>query len=164
MRRFLMVLVLVQSLWTVTAQASDDLSQIELRVRCVEPGPCRYAGRMVEVELELFNAGKKAVSLPVEYIRQRGPSVRVHDNHTQRTTSLRTTLAAAALREQLQVLAPGQSIRFSIPVKPRDISRFALRPVDVSLEFSINLTPGLSGEDADMVSSRLRVVGAVGSS
>ncbi|TDB27678.1 hypothetical protein ATCM_08375 [Stenotrophomonas sp. ATCM1_4] len=147
------------------AQNKEPDPMIELHARCVDDAHCRFhEGVTLNIELELRNGGSEPVSLPLEYIRQRGPSVRVHDNHTQRTTSLRTTLAAAALREQLQVLAPGQSIRFSIPVKPQDISRFALRPVDVSLEFSINLTPGLSGEDADMVSSRLRVVGAVSSS
>ncbi|MNV02398.1 hypothetical protein D3C71_926330 [compost metagenome] len=146
------------------AQNKEPDPMIELHARCTDDAQCRFhEGATLNIELELRNAGSEPVSLPLEYIRQRGPSVRVYDNHTELSTALRTKLAAAALRDQLQVLEAGQSIRFSFPVKPQEISRSALRPVDVSLEFSINLTPGLSGEEANMVRKRLRVIGAEGS-
>lgn len=157
MRRFLMVLVLVQSLWTVTAHASDDLSQIELRVRCVEPGPCRYAGRMVEVELELFNAGKKAVSLPVEYIRHRGPAVTLVDNRSGKQTGVRMSPPAPRLLAYSRTLAPGESVRFREQISDVVVDRFASLPVDITVNFTYRLDPERITAGAQQVHAYLHV-------
>jgi len=100
------------------------------------------------------------VTLPLEYIRSRGPSVKVKDNHSGKVTALRSGMAAAALRDQMQELRAGQSLRIGFPIKPQELTRFALRPMDVTLQFSVNLTPGAQGAEAQLVQAQLKVVDA----
>ncbi len=133
---------------------------VELRVHCMGEAACRFTGTTLEFELELLNSGSTALQLPLNYLQKRGPAVRIHDNHSGKVTSLRRPLAAAALREQVTELAPGQSVRITYTVRPEGISRFALRPVDVFFEFSFNLAPA-EGEP-QMVNTRVRVTGAEG--
>ena len=68
-----------------------------------------------------------------------------------------------ALLKSLQTLRPGQSFRFPWRILPTEISHFALRPIDVSAVFSVNLTPGVRGGQARIVSSELRITDPAGS-
>lgn len=61
------------------------------------------------------------------------------------------------LLEQMQVLEPGQSFRFRWVIMPTQILRFALRPVDVTAEFGLSLDPRLTGENAQMIETTLRI-------
>ena len=133
---------------------------IELHARCVDDAQCRFRGQTLNVELELRNSGSEPVSLPLEYIRSRGPSVKVKDNHSGKTTALRSGMAAAALRDQMQELRAGQSLRIGFPIKPQELTRFALRPMDVTLQLSVNLTPGAGSTEAQVVQAQLRVLDA----
>jgi hypothetical protein len=142
------------------AHSKELPPMIELHARCVDDAQCRFRGDTLHVELELRNSGSEPVSLPLEYIRSRGPSVRVKDNHSEKTTALRSGMAAAALRQQMQELRAGQSLRIGFPIKPQELTRFALRPMDVTLQFSINLTPGSTGAEARVVQAQLHVVDA----
>lgn len=138
-----------------TARA-DDAPAVALNARCVED-PCQFSGQKLQVELHLFNAGRKAVSLPTEYYRRRGPVLTLIDNRSGKRQPLRMGPPRSVLLEQMQVLEPGQSFRFRWVIMPDQILRFALRPVDVTAEFGLSLDPRLTGENAQMIETTLRI-------
>ena len=160
MDRRVISLIAIIAATTPPAYSKEALSGIELHARCVDDARCRFRGDTLNVELELRNAGSESVTLPLEYIRSRGPSVKVKDNASGKLASLHSGMAAAALRDQMQELRAGQSLRIGFPIKPQELTRFALRPMDVTLQFSVNLTPGAHGADAQRVQAQLKVVDA----
>ncbi|KAF1055403.1 MAG: hypothetical protein GAK43_00196 [Stenotrophomonas maltophilia] len=159
-RQVIAVIAIFAAGSTLPAYSKELPPVIELHARCVDDAQCRFRGDTLNVELELRNGGSEPVTLPLEYIRSRGPSVKVKDNHSGKTTALRTGMAAAALRDQMQELRAGQSLRMGFPIKPQELTRFALRPMDVTLQFSVNLTPGAASTEAQLVQAQLNVVDA----
>lgn len=132
-------------------------SAIELRVRCLENAHCHFRGQSIQLELDVLNAGREAVSLPTEYYRRRGPVLTLIDNRSGKHRPLRMGPPRSELLEQMQVLEPGQSFRFRWVIMPTQILRFALRPVDVTAEFGLSLDPRLTGENAQMIETTLRI-------
>lgn len=132
-------------------------SGIKLRARCLENAHCHYRGQSIELELDVLNAGREAVSLPTEYYRRRGPVLTLIDNRSGKRQPLRMGPPRSELLEQMQVLEPGQSFRFRWVIMPNQILRFALRPVDVTAEFGLSLDPRLTGENAQMIETTLRI-------
>jgi hypothetical protein len=155
---FKIILAIGVTLLVPPVVAVERSSTLELHARCPNGDPCRFTDKAVVVELELHNNGSEAVQLPLAYIRRRGPSVRMYDNQSGNATSLRTPLVAPALHGELQELAAGESVYFGFPVKPQEIGRFVRRPVDLRLEFAINLAPG--ADMAKVVRNHVRLVGA----
>lgn len=145
---------------TLPAYGKEPLSGIELHARCVDDTQCRFRGDTLVVELELRNAGSEPARLPLEYIRSRGPSVKVKDNRSGKVTALRSGMAPATLLDQTQELQAGRSLRIGFPIRPQELARSALRPMDVTLQFLVNLTPGVPRAEAQVVQAQLNVVDA----
>lgn len=160
MYRHMFSLIATLAATTLPAYSKEPLSMIELHAHCVDDARCRFRGETLNVELELRNGGSESVTLPLEYIRSRGPSVKVKDNRSGNMTALRSGMASAALMDQMQELQAGRSLRVGFPIKPQELTRFALRPMDVTLQFSVNLTPGIHGAEAQLVQAQLNVVDA----
>lgn len=123
---------------------------IELRARCLAGNPCLFsaqmsdfAGEMIDVELELSNAGSSSIQLPIEYFRKQGPKVIIVDNHSGKEKRLGMGPPMSYLFDEMQELAPGQSVKIPWMVAPDEIYAFALRPVDITVVFVFDLTPRL---------------------
>ena len=155
MRRLLLILILLLPL---SAHSGETASTIELRARCLDGNPCRFIDEMIHVELELLNAGELPVSLPIEYYRRRGPKGILIDNHSGKESRLCMGPPSSTLAKQVQVLSPGEAVRIPWLVAPDSINRFAVKPVDLTVRFSFNLTPMLSAPDAVSVATTLQVV------
>ena len=158
MRSSLLFFVLIASIFSSPASNLDSKPMIELRARCAEGNPCHFTGEMFVLELELFNAGQESMTLPIEYFRRRGPRVTLVDNHSGKEVVLHMGPRKARLMEQLQVLAPGESIRFPWWIPDFHISDFALKPVDITAKFRFHLTPQLPIEEAIFSEAELRIV------
>jgi len=109
------------------------------------------------VELELRNEGRQSVQLPIRYLHRMGPRVQVMDNHSGKSTWLRTPHPDRSLVNELEALAPGQSIRMTRSVMPELLQSFALHPIDVGVEFSLNVVPQKPREEMELVKSRVRI-------
>lgn len=163
MHRLMMSFALMIAAMPFTASSQETPAMIELHVRCIDNAPCYFLGEDIRVELELRNAGSEDVQVPAEFYRRRGPSVKLVDRHSGKETSLAINPPDARLLKSPQTLRPGQSFRFPWRILPTEISHFALRPIDVSAVFSVNLTPGVRGGQARIVSSELRITDPAGS-
>lgn len=140
--------------WCVGAETS-----IELQASCKDAAPCRVIDGMIDVELDLLNAGTDAVSLPVEYFRQQGPKVILVDNRSSKEKRLGMGPPRSYLFDQMQELAPGQAIRIPWSIPDHHISRFALRPVSITAIFRFYLAPGSSLPAKEFVSTQLLIEG-----
>lgn len=157
MRHCLILLTLLFSIYPSAVRAKEANTMIELHARCLNDVQCHFSGQKTEIELEIFNAGREAVSLPTEYYRLRGPVLTLIDNRSGKRRPLRMGPPRSELLEQMQVLEPGQSFRFRWVIMPTQILRFALRPVDVTAEFGLSLDTRLTGENAQMIETTLRI-------
>ena len=157
MHRLVLILTLLLPL---SAYGKESGPMIELRARCLDGNPCPFTDEMIHVELELFNAGEEPVLLPIDYYRRRGPKVILLDNHSGKESHIRMGPPNFALANSLQALSPGEAVRIPWLVAPDSINRFALKPVDLTVRFSFNLTPMLSAPDAVSVATTLQVVEA----
>lgn len=160
MHRYTLFLAIIFMLFPVSAQGGKQDIMVELRVRCLQGNPCPFAGEMIDVELELFNAGSSSVELPVEYFRQQGPRVILVDNHSGKEKRLGMGPPRSYLFKEMQALAPGQSIRIPWMVAPDEIDDFALRPVDVTAIFVFDLTPWLPLAESRFIRAPLHIVAA----
>lgn len=161
MHRFLIPLIPLIALFAVSpssAQNPEPAPMIELHARCIDDAHCRFTGDDVRVELELRNGGRSAVALPVAFLRKRGPAVRLVDRHSGKEKQLRRNPVDGLMLKDLETLAPGQSVRFSWPIVPKEINDFALRPVDLDAVFSFNITPERKGADATIVRAKVHIV------
>lgn len=158
MHRCLMLLCVLLLPMTPAALATEPKPMIELHVRCTDDPRCHFRNQELQIELEVFNAGREAVSLPTEYYRRRGPVIKLVDNQSGKKGSIGMGQPMPRLLDQLQTLEPGQSYRFGWVLMPEDIQDFALRPVDVTVEFGLSLNPRLTGANAQMVTTRIHVV------
>lgn len=163
-------LVLVFFLFPVPAYGGESDTMIELHARCLAGNPCLssgqmsdFSGEMIDVELELFNAGSISVQLPIEYFRKQGPKVILVDNHSGKEKGLGMGPPMGYLFDEMQELAPGQSIKIPWMVAPDEINDFALRPVDITVVFFFDLTPRAPLAEKRFVSAPLHIMdGGVG--
>lgn len=166
MHRFLIPLIPLIALFAASptfAQTPEPAPMIELHARCIDDAQCRFLGDDVRVELELRNSGRNNVSLPVAFLRKRGPAVRLVDRHSGKEKQLRRNPVDGLMLKDLETLAPGQSVRFTWPITPKEITDFALRPIDLDAVFGLNITPERKGADATIIRARLHIVdGRVG--
>lgn len=157
MYRYLTLLCVLLISVFPTVFATESKPMIELHARCIDDPLCRFRDQELELELEVFNAGREAVSLPTEYYQRRGPVIKLVDNRSGKRSTVGMGQPMPQLLDQLQVIEPGQSYRFRWIIMPEDIQSFALRPVDLTVEFGLSLNPRLAGADAKMITTRLHV-------
>ena len=155
MHRLVLILTLLLPL---SAYGKESGPMIELRARCLDGNPCPFTDEMIHVELELFNAGEEPVLLPIDYYRRRGPKVILLDNHSGKESRLCMGPPSSTLAKRVQVLSPGEAVRIPWLVAPDSINRFVLKPVDLTVRFSFDLTPMLSTSDSVFVATTLQVV------
>ncbi|MBA0446062.1 hypothetical protein D7Y61_01775 [Stenotrophomonas maltophilia] len=160
MRRFVIIVALILALSPMAAHSREVPSMIQLSAHCAGGVPCRFNGERLEIELVVRNAGAAPVPFPVDYYLDRGPVLKLVDNHSGKERSLSRGPSNLALMEKMQALQPGQSIRIPCEIFPADIERFALRPIDVNAVLSVTPTPSLPAAQLQMHSVQLRIVDA----
>lgn len=159
MPSYMLLLVMIVSLFPINARCGESDLMVELRVHCLDSNPCRFTGETIRVELELINVGEEEVALPVEYFRKQGPKVILVDNHSSKEKRLGMGPPMSYLFDRLEVLSPGQSIRIPWSIPDHHITRFALRPVSVTAIFRFYLAPGSSLPGKEYVSTQMLIEG-----
>ncbi len=159
MPSYMLLLAMIMSLFPISARCGEPDPMIELRVRCLDSISCRFIGETIRVELELINVGEENVALPVEYFRKQGPKVILVDNHSSKEKRLGMGPPMSYLFDQVEMLAPGQSIRIPWSIPDHHITRFALRPVSVTAIFSFYLAPGSSHPGEKFVRTQMLIEG-----
>lgn len=159
MPSYMLLLVMIISLFPISARCGEPDPMIELRVRCFNSDSCGFSGDTIRVELELTNATGEDVALPVEYFRKQGPQVILVDNHSNKEKRLGMGPPMSYLFDQLEVLAPGQSIRIPWSVPAHHVTRFALRPVSVTAIFRFYLAPGSPHPGKEFVRTQMLIEG-----
>jgi hypothetical protein len=142
MRSWMYFLTMVLLLSPNHARGGEADPPVELHVRCLNGDPCRFTGETIFVELEVVNTGNEGVALPLEYFRKQGPKIILVDKYSNEKRHLSMGPPKVRLFDQMEVLAPGQSIRIPWSIPDHHISRFALRPVNITAIFRFYLEPG----------------------
>ncbi len=157
MRRCMLILAMISFWIPIHVLGGEVDSMIQLHVHCHNGKPCRFTGETIAVELELVNGGEKDVALPLEYFRKQGPKVILVDNHSYKERRLGMGPPMTSLFNRMEVLASGQSIRIPWSIPGHHVSRFALRPVSITVIFRFYLAPGTAQSTKDFVSTQLLV-------
>ncbi len=158
MHRFIVVVALILALSPMTVHSLEVPSMIQLSAHCLGAEPCRFNGERLEIELVVHNSGDEPIQFPVDYYLNRGPVVKLVDNHSGKERSLSRGPSNLALMEKMQQLQPGQSVRIPCEIFAADIERFALRPIDLNAVLSVTPTPALPVSQLQMHSIQLRIV------
>lgn len=140
-RYFLRCVVAAIAMVPLIAMCTEGAPTLELRARCLTGDPCRFTGETIAVELLLVNTGEENAVLPVEYLRKRGPKIILVDNQSNKETRLCMGPPNPRLRDKLQVLAPGQTIRIPWSIPSHHLSRAASRSASITAVFRFYLEP-----------------------
>lgn len=140
-RHFLRGVVAIIATVPSIAMCTEAAPTLELRARCLTGDPCRFTGETIAVELLLVNTGEENAVLPVEYLRKRGPKIILVDNQSNKETRLCMGPPNPRLRDKLEMLAPGQTIRIPWSISSHDLSRATLRSSSITAIFRFYLEP-----------------------
>jgi len=158
MRRYVTVVAFTLWLLPMTGHSRGESGALQLSTHCPSAEPCRFNGERLEIELVVHNSGDEPIQFPVDYYLNRGPVVKLVDNHSGKERSLSRGPSNLALMEKMQQLQPGQSVRIPCEIFAADIERFALRPIDLNAVLSVTPTPALPVSQLQMHSIQLRIV------
>lgn len=96
----------------------------------------RFRGEDLFITIALRNQHATGVGVPVEFLQQRGPIIRLIDTRTGRDNSVPNRLGDPALREVFTDIAPGQPVQIRYVITAAELRQFGT-PVDVSAEVTI---------------------------
>jgi len=128
-----------------SAEAGDPL---HLSVACGGVKECRYSGGDLRFRIRLKNAGTSALEIPIAYLRQAGPIVRLADVRGSGDTYLRRNLADEDLRKRFVALAPGRAATIDWLITEAELAAYR-GPARLSAEVTIVATLRRNGAPFD---------------
>lgn len=105
------------------ALGSGPSELLVLRVQCKDNPGCRYRGEDLFLTLELSHRHPRPVEIPLAFLRQRGPSIKLVGQQTRAETQVPTLPAQADPSESLEPLAPGAVATLEWVLKPGDFEQ-----------------------------------------
>ena len=139
------VILLLISFLAIGAQSTDcgqkkeikmDAQPIVVKVQCKGDDQCLFEGKDIFIDISLYNDSKEEVRFPLEYIKKRGPIIKLIDARTKAETFVPTHIADWDLKEKYTVIGPAQSISLEWVLTADDLDQFG-SDVDVFAEVTI---------------------------
>lgn len=133
--------------------------QLVVTARCKADG-CPLGEDDVFIDIVLTNRGATPVDVPVAFLQQSGPAIRLVDARTRAETYLRKPPADLELRGRTSTLAPGASVTLAWVISTTELAQFG-RPIDVSAEITISTEIRVAGQATPFeATATLRFTGA----
>ena len=129
------------------AHAQPDIIPVKIAVACVSNPQCLFDGGHLVLELTVTNIQPYPVLLPVDYIKRRGPYIKLTDRKTNRQMSVGTGIPDYALRAPMTRFAPGEHFSFQWTISRYEIEALESAPVDASAEVTLVDLQGATGAE-----------------
>ncbi|HCA59613.1 MAG TPA: hypothetical protein DEP46_16720 [Blastocatellia bacterium] len=110
---------------------------ISIEVKCKNNPGCLFDGEDIFIEIFIINKGSSDVGYPLEFAKEKGPSVRLIDTETKNESSLSTHLADWDLKEEFTTIKPGASVSFEWVITDEELKQFGHKYVDLTVEVGL---------------------------
>jgi hypothetical protein len=133
---------------------------LTISVTCEDNPQCLYTkNEDLFIDIGISNPGQTAVGFPLEFVKDRGPIIKVTDTRRKDSINLPTHPADGSLRDKLVIIEPGKAISMKWVIKPAELEQFRNYYVDVSAEVSILADIVVSGKKVEFLGSNtVRIV------
>lgn len=109
---------------------------LAIKVSCKENEKCLFDEEDIFLEINIKNVGSNDVSFPLEYVKRKGPIVKLTDVRTNAETFVPTHIADWDLKEKLVPIKPSESVMIGWVITAGEIRQFGA-DVDVIAEVTI---------------------------
>lgn len=109
---------------------------LSVKVICRENEGCLFTGKDIFLDIKIFNNESEEVGFPLEFVKSKGPIVRLMDNRTKKETFLPTHPPDGDLLEKYTNIPPNQSVGLEWVVTAEELQQFG-SDVDLLLEVTI---------------------------
>jgi hypothetical protein len=137
-------------------------SLLTIKVTCGGADHCVFEGQHdIFIDINIINNQETVIGFPLEFIKSKGPSVRIFNHRSKETGPfLRTPPPHYDLIEKFTPIPAGKSVSFKWVIHDTDIKQFGESSVDVSAELTIMATIEVNGKKVDFKGSDVvRIVG-----
>lgn len=110
---------------------------LEISVKCKDDPKCEFKDEDIFLEIFITNRSNGDIGYPLEFAKERGPSVTLRDTETKRESQLSTHLADWDLKTEFTVIKPGESVKMDWVVTEDELKQFGEK-VDVTVEVSLS--------------------------
>ncbi|MDR2335585.1 MAG: hypothetical protein LBE61_19125 [Burkholderiaceae bacterium] len=141
---------------------NDEL--LSISAACRNNPRCVFSGQDMPIDVRILNRTNADITLPLEYLRKRGPIIRLADRRSGSESFTRPNLVDPALREQRVFLRPSESVTLEWVLAASELRQFGGPRVDVSTEISIRTQAWSEGREIEAGGrAMLRIVDAADS-
>ncbi|WBS04784.1 hypothetical protein OU994_11135 [Pseudoduganella sp. SL102] len=95
---------------------------------------CVFSGENLTIDIIIKNTSTEDIGYPLEFVTQRGPSIKLIDNKSGKERPLRTNLAPRRLLEEFTIIKPGDSIALDAIISQHTILALSPEQVDLTAE------------------------------
>lgn len=128
---------------------------------CRNSPQCRFVGQDMLIDVRILNNARNDIALPLDYLRKRGPVIKLTDRKTGSESFTRPNLVDPALQEKLTTLRPSESVILEWVIAESELRQFDEHHVDLTAEISIQSGAKSDGRDIEVKGSgSLTIVGA----
>jgi hypothetical protein len=136
-----------------SSQKHLDDQPISITLTCVDNPTCEFTGGGIPIAIAIKNNLSTEIEVPMAFIQKTGPSIKLIDASSERTTWLRTNLADFKLLENLTKIKPGESASINWSISSFELQQFRHEFVDLTAQamFRIKIRNVASNEFIDVV-------------
>lgn len=138
----------------------DNNPDFELTASCQGQAPCIFRARDVHFDISVKNLRDTPIHLPVEFMRNAGPMIELHDNREDRSTILPSPIRDGTLLSNLTVVAPGQSVLVSGTIPASSLEQWGGTEADITAVATLGAPLDGSAEFGLVGVAQLRVLGS----
>ncbi len=145
--RFFLIIFSTVALISCSITASANRPPITVTLTCINNPTCEFTGTNIPIVVTIKNETGTEIGVPTAYLQQTGPSIKLTDTLTQRTTNLKVNLGQRVLLNNYTKIAPGRTTSIKWYIAPFELMQFAHEKVDLTAQATISTFIKMSLED-----------------
>jgi hypothetical protein len=103
-----------------------------VNVVCRDNPKCVFTHRDLHFDVVIKNNKEATIQLPLEFMRNVGPMLTLHDNRSRRSKTIPLGMPDAALLSNLTIVGPGQSVSIPCYIGAANLERMGGTAADVT--------------------------------
>lgn len=159
-RHLIIPIAILMSAGSEAGSAPRGLNpDFEVTVVCSNDARCTFDHSDVHFSIIIRNVSDLAIRFPLEFLRQAGPYVTLHDNRSDHTETLPAGMRDEALLANLTVVEPGQTVSIPGSISEAQLEAWGGSSVDVTAEIRLSAPLDQTLMFRPIGSAMLRIVG-----
>ncbi len=124
-------------------------------VKCKANEQCLFEEKDIFINIGIYNNEKAVIGFPLEYVKHKGPIIKLIDTRTKAETFLPTHIADWDLKEKFTQINPGESAEIEWVITAKELTQFG-SDVDLYAEVTIMTEILLNGKKIEFRGSNTR--------